>query len=161
MAPVKAPITHRPPSTTLASRHLVCVDQRTIVNSTMSISNPSHLLISRNPRSPAHPQLAPTLTARHTPSTSFPRDLNILGTWPSSSDGHLKIPTASSDENTPDDIDDDPEEDEEVVVVHPTFHRDAAMPGRVKVLVGRYEFWCHKEILWFASPFFQSLLEGK
>jgi hypothetical protein len=53
------------------------------------------------------------------------------------------------------------EEEEEVIVVHPTFHRDAAMPGRVKVMVSRYEFWCHKEILWFASPFFQSLLEGK
>jgi hypothetical protein len=35
------------------------------------------------------------------------------------------------------------------------------MPGRVKVVVGREEFWCHKEILWFASPFFKALLEGR
>jgi len=52
-------------------------------------------------------------------------------------------------------------EEEEEVNVHPSFCRDAQLPGRVKVMVGKYEFWCHKEILWFASPFFQSLLDGK
>lgn len=45
--------------------------------------------------------------------------------------------------------------------IHPTFSRYADMPGRVKVIVGREEFWCHKEILWFASPFFKALLEGR
>lgn len=127
----------------------------------MSISNPSHLLISRNPRSPAHPQLAPTLTARHTPSSSFPPNVNILGTWPSSSDDPLKSTEYDQGDNLPDDPREDADDQEEVVIVHPTFLRDAAMPGRVKVLVGRYEFWCHKEILWFASPFFQSLLGGR
>lgn len=50
---------------------------------------------------------------------------------------------------------------EEEVVVHSTFTRDSAFRGNVKVVVGRNEFWCHKEILWFASPFFQGLLQGK
>lgn len=51
-------------------------------------------------------------------------------------------------------------EDEEVNV-HSTFARDSALRGKVKVVVGRNEFWCHKEILWFASPFFQGLLQGR
>jgi len=57
-------------------------------------------------------------------------------------------------------MDDADDEDEDDIVVHPTFCRDAALPGRVKVIVGRYEFWCHKEVLWFASPFFNALLQG-
>ncbi len=50
---------------------------------------------------------------------------------------------------------------EERIEVHPTFLEDAALAGGVKVLVNKHEFWCHKEVLWFASPFFQGLLEGK
>ena len=50
---------------------------------------------------------------------------------------------------------------DEEVVVHSTFSRDSSFRGKVKVVVGRSEFWCHKEILWFASPFFQGLLQGK
>lgn len=50
---------------------------------------------------------------------------------------------------------------DEEVVVHSTFSRDSSFRGKVKVVVGRNEFWCHKEILWFASPFFQGLLQGK
>lgn len=50
---------------------------------------------------------------------------------------------------------------DEDIVVHPTFSRDSSFRGKVKVVVGRNEFWCHKEILWFASPFFQGLLQGR
>ena len=52
-------------------------------------------------------------------------------------------------------------EEDVVVEVNPTFRPSSALPGRVKVIVGRYEFWCHKEVLWFASPFFQGLLQGR
>jgi hypothetical protein len=52
-------------------------------------------------------------------------------------------------------------EEEEEVIVHPTFERDSALKGNVRVIVGRNEFWCHKEVLWFASPFFQGLLQGR
>lgn len=51
--------------------------------------------------------------------------------------------------------------EDEVFDVHPTFRKDAALPGRIKVIVGRYEFWCHKEVLWFACPFFQDVLQGR
>jgi hypothetical protein len=51
--------------------------------------------------------------------------------------------------------------EDEVFDVHSTFRKDAALPGRIKVIVGRYEFWCHKEVLWFACPFFQDVLQGR
>jgi hypothetical protein len=53
------------------------------------------------------------------------------------------------------------EDEDEEVEVHSTFCKDSQLKGKVKVVVGRHEFWCHKEILWFASPFFQGLLAGK
>jgi hypothetical protein len=131
----------------------------------MSTSNPSHLLISRNPpRSPAHPQLAPTWTSRHAPTSTsgFPSP-SILGPWPGDEAGSSRARSSSAPLPHPEDTDDGVDEEEEVenVVIHPTFTREAEMPGRVKVVVGRYEFWCHKEILWFASPFFKALLEGR
>ncbi|WVW86184.1 hypothetical protein I302_108225 [Kwoniella bestiolae CBS 10118] len=140
----------------------------------MSISNPSHLLISRNsPRSPAHPQLAHASTSRHVPSP------NHLGRWHQSHSAD-EISSYSSSHPTqtrgstsregfeedlmhpPTSLGDDGEEEEEDVVidVHPTFLPDSSMPGKVKVVVGRNEFYCHKDVLWFASPFFQGLLQG-
>ncbi|ORX40571.1 hypothetical protein BD324DRAFT_678025 [Kockovaella imperatae] len=123
-------------------------------------SNPSHRLLSR--RSPAHPQLAPTSTARHSPSASLPPS---IGTWTYThatrsaedlrrsfnDDEHGSLLEHQSGEVN---------EEEETVEVHETFQPGSALPGRVKVIVGRYHFWCHKEVLWFASPFFQCLLQG-
>ncbi|WVF72976.1 hypothetical protein IAT40_007794 [Kwoniella sp. CBS 6097] len=141
----------------------------------MSISNPSHLLISRNPpRSPAHPQLAHASTSRHAPSSplSSPRP-GFLGRWHHSADeltssSHHRGASLPPDISIHDDNDapggdgDGANGEEEVVDVHPTFlpFSESSMPGRVKVIVGRNEFWCHKEVLWFASPFFQGLLQG-
>jgi hypothetical protein len=174
--------------------------------------NPSHLLISRNPRSPAHPQLnsatTTTTTLPYAPqgpqpgphlfgvgagaSTAANAHANVgvnsaanlntntnsnsnenVGSYTScSSLGHMRshstpapsgavaggnsggafhaasLPSYGSED--------------EVVDIHPTFCRDAALPGRVKVVVGRYahEFYCHKEVLWYASPFFNAVLQG-
>ncbi|WVO21183.1 uncharacterized protein IAS62_002489 [Cryptococcus decagattii] len=116
-------------------------------------SNPSHLLISRNPpRSPAHPQLDPTLTSRHLSSPSHNR--NSSGRWVYAEDHPSRHPSE-------DEIAKEIElEDESPIDVHPTFLCDAELPGKIKVIVGRNEFWCHKEVLWFASPFFEGLLSG-
>lgn len=116
-------------------------------------SNPSHLLISRNPpRSPAHPQLDPALTSRHSSSRSDNRSSS--GRWVYAEDRPSRYLSE-------DDIDEEAElEDEGPIDVHPTFRSDAELPGKVKVIVGRNEFWCHKEVLWFASPFFEGLLNG-
>lgn len=117
-------------------------------------SNPSHLLISRNPpRSPAHPQLDPALTSRHSSSQSHNRSSS--GRWVYAEDRPSRYPSE-------DDIDKEAElEDQGPIDVHPTFRCGAELPGKVKVIVGRNEFWCHKEVLWFASPFFEGLLNGK
>ncbi|CAD6577982.1 MAG: hypothetical protein TREMPRED_002077 [Tremellales sp. Tagirdzhanova-0007] len=127
----------------------------------MSVSNPSHLLISRNPpRSLAHPQLAPTSTSRHAASSVL-SPTGILGPWNQSTEEITTRPPKSLYHVVEDLVDhiQDEIQDEEVEI-HPTFSRNASWAGRVKVVVGRHEFWCHKDILWFASPFFQGLLQG-
>ncbi|CBQ68862.1 conserved hypothetical protein [Sporisorium reilianum SRZ2] len=44
--------------------------------------------------------------------------------------------------------------------VHPTFRSDAEWRGDVLVRVDGVEFWVHKDVLLFSSPFFQSVLAG-
>ena len=126
----------------------------TIPTCTMITSNPSQILISRNPpRSPAHPQLAPASTSRHP----------HLGPWGPADDlsSTTKVlPAPSSAQDQYSDVE-RAQEEEEQVTIHATFARDATLPGRVKVVVGRHEFWCHREVLWFASPFFRGLLQGR
>lgn len=135
-----------------------------------STSNPSHLLINRNPPLPAHPQLFSQSTSRHSASshsvptfTSDPNPSSGGGSGTAVRPDHLCIPRQGSDTWTGTGTGEDEHDyaDEEEVEVHSTFARDSQLKGRVKVVVGRNEFWCHKEILWFASPFFQGLLAGK
>ncbi|ODN77674.1 hypothetical protein L202_04824 [Cryptococcus amylolentus CBS 6039] len=126
----------------------------------MSLNNPSHLLISRNPpRSPAHPQLDPTLTSRHPGAASSP-PATTLGRWVYDDTFTGQRPSGTYNDTTDDEYEESESEDEGPIEVHPTFQRGAELPGRVKVVVGKNEFWCHKEVLWFASPFFEGLLLG-
>ncbi|BEJ17957.1 hypothetical protein CspHIS471_0702340 [Cutaneotrichosporon sp. HIS471] len=122
----------------------------------MTTSNPSHLLLNRNPRSPAHPQLVQTALYAPSPTPGPAAHLFSFGTPPPSELHHVRSQStpALSFPDTGSECGDDE------VVVHPTFWSDATFPGRVKVVVGRYEFWCHKEVLWFASPFFSACLQG-
>lgn len=132
------------------------------MSSSTSTSNPSHLLINRNPPLPAHPQLFSQSTSRHSASSHSVPNLPDAGV-----PGVALPPVRSSLDRTytreegEDGYDYGYEEDEAEVDVHSTFSRDSQLRGGVKVVVGRNEFWCHKEILWFASPFFQGLLAGK
>jgi len=129
-----------------------------------SSSNPSHMLMNRNPPLPAHPQLVPQSTSRHSNSNhsrqaSAPNlsseEAVYLYPVPETTVFPTSLEAGSIEEE-------ESEGDAEVEVeVHPTFARDSVMRGKVKVVVGRNEFWCHKEILWFASPFFQGLLQGR
>jgi hypothetical protein len=210
------------------------VDQHTFVNyATMTSntsSNPSHFLISRNPPSPAHPQLFPTSTPRHSHTSSIPPPAASPGTsigqarfFPVSNSTsttevfyrHVRHRSASalhelshfredisedlnegsssqphrersrglvrsrrtgiwdevqvdrmSSGSISDSLEDEEdgerlEPEQEPIDVHPTFQPDAELKGSVKVLVGKNEFWCHKEILWFASPFFRDMLQGE
>jgi hypothetical protein len=124
-------------------------------------NNPSHMLMNRNPPLPAHPQLFPQSTTRQSAS-NHSRQLSAPVT-PSEAVYLYPVPETTVFSNR-DPVELDEEEDgneEQELVVHPTFNRDSSFRGKVKVVVGRNEFWCHKEILWFASPFFQGLLQGK
>lgn len=129
-----------------------------------STLNPSHLLINRNPPLPAHPQLFSQSTSRHSAAShsvpSFPTDPAVppLPAGRSSLDHPGNV---IQEDNHEYGYEYDYQESDIDVEIHPTFARDSALRGRVKVVVGRNEFWCHKDILWFASPFFKGLLEGE
>jgi hypothetical protein len=117
--------------------------------------------MNRNPPLPAHPQLFPQSTTRQSAS-NHSRQLSAPVT-PSEAVYLYPVPETTVFSNRdPLELDEEEEgHEEEELVVHPTFNRDSSFRGKVKVVVGRNEFWCHKEILWFASPFFQGLLQGK
>ncbi|KAI0256417.1 hypothetical protein BJV78DRAFT_464591 [Lactifluus subvellereus] len=44
--------------------------------------------------------------------------------------------------------------------VNEAFTKCSKFPGTVKIVVESTTFWAHKEVLWFASPFFQAALSG-
>lgn len=48
----------------------------------------------------------------------------------------------------------------EPIEVDPTFRKGAEWPGTVKIVVEATTFWAHKEVLVFASPFFEAVLRG-
>ncbi|SPO28992.1 uncharacterized protein UTRI_04960_B [Ustilago trichophora] len=50
---------------------------------------------------------------------------------------------------------------DEGFAVHPTFRSDAENRGDVLVRVDAVEFWVHKDVLLFSSPFFKSVLGGE
>ena len=125
-----------------------------------STTNPSHMLMNRNPPLPAHPQLFPQSTSRQSASNHSRQ--------PSAPVTHSQavylypVPEITVFSNRdPLELEANERDEVEEVVVHSTFTRESAFKGKVKVVVGRNKFWCHKEILWFASPFFQGLLQGK
>ncbi|KAL7418456.1 hypothetical protein Q5752_006914 [Cryptotrichosporon argae] len=122
----------------------------------MTSSNPSHLLISRNPRSPAHPQLAASTHAHPASLFAHRRSRSV----PSLTAGERGAPGSGSGAGSAGSSDAGADEDEADIEVHETFQPDVALRGSVKVVVGRHAFWCHKDVLWFASPFFRALLEG-
>lgn len=121
------------------------------------------MLMNRNPPLPAHPQLVPQSTSRHSNSNhsrqasapNLSSEAVYLYPVPETTVFPTSLEAGSIEEE-------ESQGDAELEVdVHPTFASDSLMRGKVKVVVGRNEFWCHKEILWFASPFFQGLLQGR
>jgi hypothetical protein len=123
-------------------------------------NNPSHMLMNRNPPLPAHPQLFPQSTTRQSAS-NHSRQLSAPVTPSEAVYLYPQPETTVFTNRDPIDLEEEEDVVDEEVVVHSTFSRDSSFRGKVKVVVGRNEFWCHKEILWFASPFFQGLLQGK
>lgn len=52
------------------------------------------------------------------------------------------------------------EDEEEPIELDCTFTKDCSFPGSVKIIVQSTTFWAHKEVLFFASPFFEAALSG-
>jgi len=113
-------------------------------------TNPSHILIARNSRG------ATTSAALSSPTETHAAAAGIFRT-PGSPPWYLQECESSdelvSDLSTDGDFDDP-------IDIDPTFLKTSAFPGTVKILVETTAFWAHKEVLYFASPFFQAALSG-
>ncbi|KAG8979858.1 hypothetical protein FRB90_007864, partial [Tulasnella sp. 427] len=145
---------------------------------------PAHTLIARHPRtSMTHASLSsPTEThaaaagifprpqSTHNHSTGSPNwggDDHAGPAGPfTGHNRHRSTSLSLSDleetmEFAPGGVDGDSDEmEKEPIEVDPTFRKDAEWPGTVKVVVEATTFWAHKEVLVFASPFFEAVLRG-
>lgn len=52
------------------------------------------------------------------------------------------------------------DEEAQSIDIDPTFTKHCAYPGTVKIIVESTTFWAHKQVLFFASPFFEAALSG-
>ncbi|KAJ7209502.1 hypothetical protein GGX14DRAFT_630425 [Mycena pura] len=113
-------------------------------------TNPSHILIARNSRG-------------HNPSASLssPTETHAAasGIFRSSSSPPWLLEECETDDIVSElSI----EDDDEAIEIHETFVKNSAFPGTVKIVVESTTFWsvAHKEVLFFASPFFEAALSG-
>jgi len=125
-------------------------------------TNPSHLLIARHSRGPNNPIASlSSPTETHTAAA---------GVFRSSGSPPWVLQGYESDDIVSElNI-------EEPIVLHETFTKHARFPGTVKIVVESTTFWfatifiassplttpfrAHKEVLYFASPFFEAALSG-
>ncbi|KAG8743254.1 hypothetical protein FRC10_012298 [Ceratobasidium sp. 414] len=113
-------------------------------------SNPANILIARSSRSSnTLTALVPTET-HAAASAIFPR---------SSSSPPWLLEEAGVEDIDELEVSDD-NGDTEPIDVDITFRRDASYVGTVKIIVEATTFWAHKDILMFASPFFEAVLSG-
>ncbi|KAF9478637.1 hypothetical protein BDN70DRAFT_879770 [Pholiota conissans] len=112
-------------------------------------TNPSHILIARNSRGLNNPAAA----------LSSPTETHAAasGIFRSSAS-----PPWLLDEGEAEELDSELSgtEEEEAIEIDDTFTKNCRFPGTVKIVVESTTFWAHKEILFFASPFFEAVLSG-
>ncbi|KAI5121577.1 hypothetical protein M0805_000756 [Coniferiporia weirii] len=125
-------------------------------------TNPSHILIARNSRGPNNPSAAlSSPTETHAAAAGIFRSgaLASHSQHGAGSSGQWIIENSDSDsEHESSVLSDAPFED---VELDPTFTRTGRLPGTVKIIVEGTTFWTHREILVFASPFFEAALSGE
>ncbi|EAU91293.2 hypothetical protein CC1G_11551 [Coprinopsis cinerea okayama7 len=115
-------------------------------------TNPSHILIARNSRG-------------HNPSASLssPTETHAAasGIFRSSTSPPWHFEECETDDIVSDLSNEDGENNnEEAIQLDETFTRNSKFPGTVKIIVEATTFWAHKEVLFFASPFFEAALSG-
>ncbi|KAF8224965.1 hypothetical protein L208DRAFT_1308217 [Tricholoma matsutake] len=112
-------------------------------------TNPSHILIARNSRGSSNPSA----------SLSSPTETHAAasGIFRSSGSPPWLLQECETDDIISElSIDDH----EEAIEIDETFTKQNRFPGTVKIVVGNTTFWAHKEVLFFASPFFEAALSG-
>ncbi|TDL26245.1 hypothetical protein BD410DRAFT_764711 [Rickenella mellea] len=114
-------------------------------------TNPSHILIARNSRSLNNP--AATL--------SSPTETHAAasGVFRSSGTPQWLLEECEADDDVVSDLVSDDSEGVDIEL-EDAFTRHARFPGTVKIVVETTTFWAHREILVFASPFFEAALSG-
>ncbi|KAG6864794.1 hypothetical protein C0991_007124 [Blastosporella zonata] len=116
----------------------------------MATTNPSLILIARNSRGPNNPSA----------SLSSPTETHAAasGIFRSSGSPPWFLQECETDDIVSElTIDDD---SEEAIDIDEAFSKNSRFPGTVKIVVESTTFWAHKEILFFASPFFEAALSG-
>lgn len=112
--------------------------------------NPSHILIARNSGSSSNPSASLSFpTETHAAASGIFRATGSPWCLEECEMDELMTPANSEDE-----------EEEEAIDIHETFTKQNPLPGSVKIIVEGTTFWAHKEVLYFASPFFQAALSG-
>ncbi|KAI9510929.1 hypothetical protein F5148DRAFT_1175325 [Russula earlei] len=113
-------------------------------------TNPSHILIARNSRGPSNASASlSSPTETHAAAAGIFR--SSAGSPPWFFEG-IDSEDAVSEVSISD--------SQEPIEVHEAFTKGSKFPGTVKIVVESTTFWAHKEVLWFASPFFQAALSG-
>ncbi len=129
-------------------------------------TNPSHILIARNSRGPNNPSA--------TLSSPTETHAAAAGIFRSSGSPPWLFEECETDEVVSElEVD----SDDEAIEIDNTFTKNNAFPGTVKIVVESTTFWyatqynglstnrlvlvrAHKEVLYFASPFFEAALSG-
>ncbi|KZT21381.1 hypothetical protein NEOLEDRAFT_1073528 [Neolentinus lepideus HHB14362 ss-1] len=115
-------------------------------------TNPPHILIARNSRSTHAPSASlSSPTETHAAAAGIFRASGSPPWHLEECDPRLAMDDMVSDLS----IDDD-----ETIDIDETFTLNARFPGTVKIIVESTTFWAHKEVLVFASPFFEAALSG-
>ncbi|KAG8214106.1 hypothetical protein J3R82DRAFT_10866 [Butyriboletus roseoflavus] len=116
----------------------------------MSTLNPSHILIARNSRGHNNPSA----------SLSSPTETHAAaaGIFRSSGSPQWLLEECDNDELV---TELNLYESDQAIEIDDTFtRRNGRFPGTVKIVVESTTFWAHKEVLFFASPFFEAALSG-
>ncbi|OAX41125.1 hypothetical protein K503DRAFT_864081 [Rhizopogon vinicolor AM-OR11-026] len=117
---------------------------------THAVTNPSHILIARSSRGP---------TINPSASLSSPTETHAAAAGIFRSSGS---PPWFLEECETDDLVTELSlyDSEEGIEIDETFTSNGKFPGTVKIVVEGTTFWAHKEVLIFASPFFEAALSG-
>ncbi|KIK62427.1 hypothetical protein GYMLUDRAFT_142603, partial [Collybiopsis luxurians FD-317 M1] len=116
-------------------------------------TNPSHILIARNSNNYYSVSRGPNNPSA---SLSSPTETHVHAAAASASG----ISPYLLSESEPEEGAEETDGGEEDIEIDETFTKQAKFPGTVKIVVENTTFWAHKEVLVFASPFFEAALSG-